>query len=700
MPPSKPACQILATTYKLIGEVSEKLSDIGNTILRLVTLRSQIRFGLIDIVDALGAEVISTVGAISSQVAESVLGSISKMAAAIMDGVFSQILKILLAFPTSVFSLVAIPHDAAKKSVRREDLYLRRANKSIKIILFIILKWTKGKSGSDFYTQMKDALPYIIRAINLCKDLIQGLNGEPSKPGEFDVNSVFKEGVYKKLKGNLNTAINITKPESLIERRTQINKRLESDKNKRYNVKASVINKEYARRRKLESEWYRTEVSKVLPRSSESAPNRLSDAIKEQKVGFEYNQRLELLKTWRVEQLESANIEAEYEALKNKDTWIKAITDTGEQFMSDMRTLEDELFNMLENIKNAYVQNRESQLHCNNIYNMRSIITALVKEMISYMRSFGNAAGETLALAVGSAQSLIEVAEDTFTTATDPGFDYSASELAGSLSIGHGTLLAADAILDSAVTDKLTELINSDDILQAENDQFDEFIQELALIPDWDGRTNVWSVNMVNSSISPYIQLIADITEMLTKVPILSVRNRDSDKRRVQSLIKSVTKDFRVLSRHNSLVGNTLSSYTPYMGSEVGDLMRILSNSGLLKTFATTMSIASLVADITANFTDQFGDEFPNFENCSADGAYPELFTGDLALKGLTNYNLNMQDPKLQNGTQAKWEENSNDRRIPELRDELRFTDYTKQDDGDERNTLGYIEEDSGLRSG
>lgn len=694
MPPSKLACQALATAYKLKGEIADKLSDIGSAVLKIITLRAQSKFGIVDIADAIGAEVIAAIGSIASRVAESTLGSISKMGAAVMENVFGLLLKILLAFPTAIFSLVAIPHDAAVRSTKREGIYLRRAEKNLNSILYIILKWTRGKSGTDYYNQMVEALPFITTAINLCKDLIHGLEGEPTRPGEFGNNSVFKEGIYNKIKANLNTAINISKPISLIDQRTQISKRLEADKNKRYQLKADAINEEYGRRRKAESDRYRDQVANSTPEENDPVPDRLEDAVKLQKIGLVYNQRLENLKTWKTEQLELANLEAESEALVNKDTWIGAIADTGSQFVDDMRVLGDELLDMLNNIKDAYVQNKESQLYCNNIYDMRNIIIGIVKEMISYLRSTGNAAGKVLAAAISESQSLMEVAEQTYTVATDPGFDYSASELSRSLSIGHGTLLAADAVLDSVVTDKLIELINADDVLQAENDEFDEFIEKLALIPDWNGKTGVWSVDILNSSISPYIQLIADLTEMTAKVPILSVRNRESDRRRVQSLIKGVKKDFAVLRRHNSFVANTLSSYTPYIGSEAGDLMKILASSGLLKNFATAMSITSLVTDIVSNFSDNFGDEFPNYENCTASDAYPELFVNPAILKGMTNNNLNMQDPKLQNQTQAKWENNNNDKKVPEIRDELKHTDYTKLDNNDETQVLGYPGQD------
>ena len=692
MPPSKPACQALATAYKLAAEVTDKLSDIRTIIRNIISLKSKIRFGIVDIADAIGAEVIGAIGAVGSRVAENTLGTISKMAAGIFERIFSLLLKILLAFPTSVFSLVAIPHESAVGATKREAVLIRKAEENLRRILRIIIKWTKGKSGSDYRNQMIEALPYIITAIRACADLIHGLQGEPGEPGEFGGNAVFKGGVYNRIKANLATAIELSTPESVIEKRLEINKRLENEKQSIYNKKADAIKAKYNTRKRALADTYRENMAEAKPNSSETAPNRLADAIKEHKIAIVYKEDLETLNTWKKEKLAIAELEAETLALSNKDVWIKAFTDAGEQFIIDMKTLEDQLFDMLENIKDAYVQNKLSQLHCNTIYDMRNIISRLIEEMIAYMRDFGNASAELLSQSVDSAKSLIEVARDTYESATAPGVDLSASEYAASLTSGNGALLAADSILDSTVTDELIDIINADDVLAAEDKEFDDFIKELGLIPDWDGETGVWAVNMPNSSISPYIQLIVDITEMLAKVPVLSVRNKDSDRDRVKSLVNGVRKDFSRLGNHNNLVKSALNLYTPYIGSEAGDLMKILSRAGLLQTFANTMSIGAMVTSLAANFSDQFGNEVPNYDNCST--SYPDLFTDGSILDGSTDKALDVQDPKLEDEFQNTLEESERDKRLMYMKNEIAHADFEKVPDGGDDDLLGYSTDD------
>lgn len=675
MPPSKPACKSLADGYKVFGQLTDKLSDIRDAISSVSKFKTQILYGLVDISDAIGAELLGAVTSITSQVSENILGSVSKMSSEIFNRVFESLLKILLIFPTSVFSLVAIPHDAALKSTIRERRYLRKADESLRRILYIIIKWTKGRSGSDYRKQMEDSLPFIINAIKLSGDLIQGLQGSPTRDGEVGNNSVFKEGVYDRLRSSLRTAIDLSRPESEVEKKLQINKRLENEKKRIYERKASSIKQEYSRRKKNISDEYQDD----LPVISGKAASRLQDAIDEQKVTFKYKERLSNLETWKEERLLAADVEAQTEALANKDVWISAVTSVRNQFVIDMKTLEDELFDMLENIKDAFIQYESSRLHCNTIFNIRGIISTLVEEMVAYMRRFGNAAVGPLVSSLETADSYMEVARDRYQDATDPRTNLSSVEYVKELSIGHGSLITAESIIDATVSDGLIDLINQDDVLSAEDAEFDEFIRQLSLIPDWDGETNVWAVDPANASISPYIQLIANITEMLAKTPILSVRNRDSDRSRVNSLMNGVKNDFKTLRRHNSRVMNVLTSYTPYIGSEAGDLMKLLSRAGLLKTFSTTMSLSTLVTTLLSNYETTIGNEFPTYKNCSE--SYPELFSDEATLGGAVDNKINARDPKLEDEYQARLEGSDLERRIMKSREKLAIEDYETLED-------------------
>ena len=703
MPPSRPICETLNAAFKIKGEIVDKFRDLWDIITKLVTLSSKLKFGAIDIelkipealaniAGNIAGEILATITSISSRVAENILGPLSRLGTNIFEIIFSHVLKILLAFPTAVFSFVAIPHDMAIKATRKEAIYLKRAESDLSMALRLILKWIKGKSGKDYKRQMLNALPFIINAINQCSDMIYGLKGEPVKPGEFGNNSVFKKNVFNHLKGNLKQAINLSRPQSTLNQRLQITQRIEKEKASIFQEKMVEINSKYNEDKKELSKWYQSEMLKISPGSSESIKTRLKDSLKEYKLRLEYQQRLEIIDFLKQEKIEAANIQAQEEALANKQIWEKALLETGEIFIADMQVLEESLYNLLENMKNAYSWNKLSQLYCNNAHDIRNIITFLIKEIIAYIRDFGNATGPELATVFEGAQSLMEVAKDKYEDGTNPGADFTAFELSKLLSMGHASLVAADVTINSSVSDSLIDLINSDDVLASENEEFDEFIQKLERIPDWDGRVGVWAVSMTDSAINPYIKLIADITEMLAKVPILALRNREKDENRINSLFRGVGDKFRVLSRHNSAVANVLSSYTPYYGNEAGDLIKILSSAGLLENFASALSVASLVGDMIANYSLHFGTELPTVSNCKS--AYSDLFKDEKTRKGLVSSKKNQVDARLtQNNAQAKFENKELDR--INNQEENRSTNYDDLDDkkSTDGNLLGNSEQ-------
>jgi len=157
-------------------------------------------------------------------------------------------------------------------------------------------------------------------------------------------------------------------------------------------------------------------------------------------------------------------------------------------------------------------------------------------------------------------------------------------------------------------------LINADDVLENGSEEFDEFIKRLYDIPDWDGKIGTWAVDLVGCATPPYIQLIADSFDLLTKV----FSGEAPEK------IQEMYDRYRKLLNHNNYVDGVLNSYHPYRASEVIDLESLLSNAGLLQGFTQSLSMSSLVVVVTASFSDGVSDMLPNLKNCKR--SYPELY--------------------------------------------------------------------------
>ena len=657
MAPPKYACELLLTTQINIVKIIKRVRSILEKVKKIVSTKSKLKYGIIDLSDVIGAEAFSVIASVAASVGHAMLGSVSKMAGAILEAILFAILKILLSYPTAIFSLIAIPHNQALKAVHEERLYLIRAKRSLRIILAIILKWTRGPSGRRFYEQMVLALPHINRAIELAVRLINDLEGDPTNVEEGEVrNAVFNEGRYKLMQRSIDEAIQITTPESIIDNRYQITKAVEIAREQEYQKMAVKINADYKQRRLELFRWYSTETQKIS-NLGDSLPN----AIKAERLRNQFSARKLALDTDKKEKLAVAELAAASASIVNKSAYVKAAGGVAAQFVNDMNVLGAHLGSFVGNIKDAYAAYQRSQNLCNAIYKIRDLIRKLINEIIDALRRVSNASATIAIKALETAQAMLEITKDDFEEAIsrfeNASEKISSIEMSGKIAVGHGLLVGSDAVLNGAITQSLMDLINSDDVLDDANQEFADFIERLKAIPDWDGKLNIWATNPTVAAVSPYIQMIADATSALVKVPSLSLSNEESDRTEVRLIINSMNRTFRNLLIHNFTVSNTLQSYQPYMSSEAGNLIRILKNAGLLEGFATSMSIAAATADIVSSVVKGgLDDTMPTYRNCRS--SYPALYENAEAAEAAALSSGNISPPPVDITWQAKAEDN------------------------------------------
>jgi len=623
MPPPKQACETILNTQMAVVKIIKRVREISQKLRTLLENKSKLKYGIINLLDVIGAETLTAITSVAASAAKAILGAMSGMASTLLESILSSLLKILLANPTAIFSLVAIPHSQAIKAVTEERLLLQRARRNMRTILYIILKWTQGVSGARYYKQLKAALPYIQKAIALSVDIIHDLEGEPTKDSEVR-NAKFNESKYIVMQWNLEMAIDITKPDSIVDTRFQITKKVEQNRNRRYRQLAEKIEDNYKKRRKELARWYSKQISQIDHESE-----NLSTALKMERIRHEYAFKRKIIETERKEKLHAAELQAASESLVDKSAYLNAIGGIAAEFSNDMINLAANLAEFVDNVKDAYTTYRRSQNLCNAIYRIRNLITNLINEIVDILRRTSNASASAAIKSLETAQSIMEVVEEDFIDSTgryeNTSEKISSSELAGAVISGYGLLSSADALLDSTITKSLIDLVNSDDVLQTANEDFEAFHQALTQIPDWDGQLNVWAVTPTDSAFSPYIQMIADSISVLAKVPVLAMSNDEDARIEVTRILKDINNTFRALFNHNAIVSNTLNSYVPYMSSEAGNLTRILANAGLLEEFATGMSIAAMTADIvTSIIKGGLDDTMPTYANCRS--AYPELY--------------------------------------------------------------------------
>jgi len=655
MPPPKQACETILNTQIAIVKIIKRVREISEKLRTLLENKSKLKYGIINLVDVIGAEVLTAIATVAASTAKAILGAVSGMASTLLEAILSSILKILLANPTAIFSLVAIPHSQAVKAVQEERDSLQRARRNMRTILFIILKWTQGVGGARFYEQIKSALPFIQAAIALSVDIIHDLEGDPSDDSETR-NAKFNESKYRQMQRNLEAAIDITTPDSIVDTKFQITKKVEQNREKRYRALAGKIEDDYKKRRSDLSSWY-SEQALAISKNSES----LTSALLEESLRHEYAMKRKRIDTERKEKLHAAELEAAAAALVDKSSYLNAIGGIAAEFASDIEILGQNLFEFLDNLKDAYSAYRRGQNLCHAIYIIRDLITNLINEVISMLRKTSNASASAAIKSFEISQSVLETVEDIFSQDVakyeDSSEKISSIELATSVATGHAMLSSADALLNGTITNSLIDLINSDDVLQLANEDFEKFHKALTQIPDWDGEPNVWAVSPTDGAISPYIQMISDATTTLAKVPVLAISNDADDREEITVILKSINNTFRVLINHNSVVSNTLNSYVPYMSSEAGNLTRILANAGLLEKFATAMSVAALMSDIVVSvIKGGLDDTMPTYANCRA--AYPDLYSNAEAAEAAALSNAAVPSPEVDFNYLSKVEQN------------------------------------------
>jgi len=660
MSPPKIACQVQANLLSTTAKLIEKVESISLTVNSIIALVAKVKYGILNFTDMASAELISAVSSIAANAAQVALGAISKASAALLEAILSSLLKILLAFPTAIFSLVAIPQDQAIDAADKERLYLLNAKANLKRIISIIIHWTNGFDSNKYYKQMINAIPYINKAFELCEELIIELEGSPTED-DSELNSRFNESKYNSLRGNILQAIEITKPSSVIVENSRITQIIEKKRVDTYQSEANVINNKYAIKKSELVEWYHNETVKNTPENEDKWGERLGDSLKLEGIKLEYATRLKALNVSKKEELAIAELNSSSQGIIDKSAYVESALGLAARFRNDMQVLSNELFQFIKNIKDAFLQYKRCQVMCNTIYNIEGLIKKLIGEIIKLLKNVGNGASSVIVKVLETSSALISFTHDKFEDNIDryedSSKDISTSEMSTTIVTGNGALMSANSALSASVTDSLIQLINSDDTMENSDDNFREFINNMANISDWDGKLNIWSVDHLNASVSPYSKLISDSTTMLAKIPKLAFSTDEEDRLKLRGTITVVNKLFKVLFAHNSEVSSVLYSYTPYRASETGDLKKILATANLLDQFALGMSITSLITELAMmNVEFSIDEALPTLSNCQA--AYPDLYQDEGIQKAIAILKGSIPPVDIDKNIQNKREDN------------------------------------------
>jgi hypothetical protein len=636
--PPREACQLIADGMEAYAILIDNYEKVKKAIKESIALSAKLQYGIADPQDVIGAELVSAIASISSIAADAALGAVSKAASSIIESIMSELLTLFLAAPTAIYSLVSIPHQQAMSAVMAERSKLSQANQNLNTILEIIAKWSAKMSGVDYYQQIQSALPYIRNAIDKSQQVMSQLGNVDYYGGGR--NAYFDESTYNSMRLDIQYAIDILKPKSIIADKLGISNALKDaqEKNKRIAI-ASITRKYSAKKSQIDSE-YMAELGKIPKNIS-----ALQRATAQQAIDFAWANKRKTLDLLKKEEMAAAEAKAAADAVTDIRIYVSRIGGIGAEFAYDVEVIGNNLLMFLLNIKNAYGNYVIYQNLCHTMVVMQDMISNLIQELISMIRASGNVAADAVLAGLRSGQALLMTAEEKLSSATP---QMSAMNLSTTVIAGYGLVKSADAINSGIITQSLIDLINSDDVLQASNDRFNAFIEKLIAIPDWDGAIAVWAVNPALGRSVPYIKLIADTTTLLAIIPTIGMSGNTDDQIKIKNQIADINSGFYVLNKHNFIVQSTLSYYVPYVGSEVGNLMKLLSQAGLLSTFAASMSIAAITAELVSTMSSLSIDDsnIPSYDNCRKPDAYPEMF-GATTVTGAALSKLNLPSREM-----------------------------------------------------
>jgi hypothetical protein len=621
--PPVQACEILAVAVNTEAKILKAWKDILEGINKIKKMRWSILYGVLDIADIIGTEAFSAISITSSSITNAVLKGVSGAINSLLEAILSQILSILLAFPNSIFSLVAIPLERAIETANKERYYLLKARKNIQYINSIIRKWAANIDGSYYYKQMLTSMPYITRVLTLIQQMLSELS--VNWQNENSSNAMFDQSKYRELKALLRQAISITQSSSILDTNAQFSKSIANALNIQRQNHIISIEKKYQERKKQLDTAFMNRLE-----SANAKGNTVKEHLQVSLINLDWANQTKQMQAEKKAEISLAQADINYQQLLSTISMIHK-DNIQDSFAADMNLLGNYLSEFLDNITAAYKQNLQCQNFCGTVYNIRTLIQRLVKYILNLLRQTGNVSSLIATEALEGAEALVATAQNLFQQKIKDyqdqtnAFKTSSAVMSVGLTSGNILLETADATMNSVITDSLIKLINSDDVLAANNKEFNAFLKRMEKIPDWNNQNGSWITNLVGGvTLNPYIQLIANATELVTMIPILAFSGKSKASSLLIGITNSVDKEFKKVLRHNSIVTTVINSYTPYQSSECGNLKKLLNQIGLLDAFADGLNFSTVVdsfikmADLSPNYIE------PNLINCRT--YYPDLF--------------------------------------------------------------------------
>lgn len=555
-------------------------------------------------------EIVAASAAFATQIVNSYFSAASSAVRTALEAIFNQILKILLAGPESIFSLVNLPLKQARLHCKQEAVYLTQANGALNTIMRILNKWLSGFESDRFYKQMQEAIGPIKKALADIEAMIKDLQ---TGTGFFDRTK------FDRIMTNLNIAIEKTVPKSVLMEKLGLNDQLDQDRTQWERDKINEAGKQYlVEKRSMNQKWrdavnaarYQpndaTKLINSAPIVSNAIKSNLTSSVLESQLAVidaKYESEIEGID--RKFELRKAEIKNEAAFEFSKPSRISsslhtAATRLEEDFKSDLQLVKDNINILISSIKNAFIEYKESQFFTGVVYDSIENLKGLLKWFINLGGKVGDKASDATVLSFNGAKFFIEDVKDDFESDIS---EWKASridptKMAVDLTLGNVELKTASSILSATVTESLISMINFDESLGEEAIKFEKFRKRIEEIKDFKGVSGKWGTNDLTSigDVTIYVSLISKISLQIASAPIRMASPRQKEKLELQKNITETSNEFRKLLNHNSIVSSVLFSYNPYQSGMTNQLKRLLDSLAPWLAYAMTALSAQKMA--------------------------------------------------------------------------------------------------------
>jgi len=582
----------------------EKIKEsVRDAITKIVEIFQNIKWSTIP--KTLLATALAAAMQISADLASSLVGNASQAALAMIQAILAPLLKLILAFPESLMSLVRIPQDSAIAAVASEREYLNKAQNNLIIISGIIYKWSGADNRYDYTDQMQKVVNLLGVARKELSVVIQRLDVNYNSPQDeqsayFDYNRF--QGALSFLKAAIDT-IDVGSSLKILD---NIDKARKQKADELYRIEEQKIKKDKQDElKKLSDKYYEKAKSGTGIDAGQEESTSFEKGIASAKgdaAAMWYKEQRDFIEAKYKGALSLARTRAEAKAAIDKSVYSMAGASFADEFQADLDLALENASKFTTNMYHAYLYNKKSQMYTLSVYNYKTMISNMLGFLIDLIRNMGNAAAKAPAKLLKKADEKMELVEMMFTETLESGDDENRFKMIAELSAGKQLLNFSKAMMVAGSTDELVKLINADELLLASDADMDKLLEQIKKIPDWKGQIDQWGTKLSLVQIgNPYATVVpkAAILALLLP-PALFIRSGKKAKIKVREFNTILDSLFF----HNSVVNSALNSYIVPKHPVVAGLEKALKAAGLLSIFAAGFGLKSLIA----NIVDMVGD--------------------------------------------------------------------------------------------